>query len=163
MIVKLQPTEMYVCGQIATLRVVQNLVKSREPRYGAPESEGSYETHWTGCLGEMAIAKSLGWYWAGSLGNLGAADVGDRIQVRSTFEPTGRLILHPEDADNQPFILVRLHGIPEIEVCGWVMGIDGKSDRFWTDPAGGRPAFFVPAQSLRPMSELKTLADQRIS
>ena len=52
-----------------------------------------------GCLGEMALAKKLGWYWDGK-GVKRAPDVG-QVDVRTTPLERGRLILHPDDPDER--------------------------------------------------------------
>jgi hypothetical protein len=40
---------------------------------------------------------------------------------------------------------------PVFILRGWIWGREGKRDEWWTDPACGRPAFFVPQNALRPM------------
>jgi hypothetical protein len=148
---------MLTCGGITVQRIVANLKDGREGRYGAVNGEGSFEYHWTGCLGEMAVAKHFNLFWAGALGNFDAADVGGIIQVRARGRSDGQLILHPKDNDAAPFVLALAPHPPLILLCGWVYARDGKKPNFWKDPAGGRPAFFVPKDVLRPLEELETL------
>jgi hypothetical protein len=83
------------------------------------------------------------------------------VQTRTTSYdgPNLGLILHPEDRDNDPFVLVQLH-LPEALVIGWIMGRDGKRARYWTELQPGRPCFFVPARELRPASDLKAALER---
>jgi hypothetical protein len=36
---------------------------------------------------------------------------------------------------------------------GFLKAVEGKIDKYWSDPAGGRPAFFVPYDDMRPFEE----------
>ena len=103
-----------------------------------------------GALGEMFVAKGFGLYWSGSLGNFDAADVGD-IEVRTAAKHNYRLILHPTDNDSARWILVTGRA-PDFRVQGWILGEDAKIKKYWEDPKGGRPAYFVPQSALLPMS-----------
>lgn len=76
-----------------------------------------------------------------------------KYEVRGTRYSYGKLLLHPKDRDEQIFILVT--GLPPTFcLVGWIKGKDGKNPKFWSDPVGGRPAFFVPQTSLNPIEEL---------
>jgi hypothetical protein len=37
---------------------------------------------------------------------------------------------------------------------GWCYGEEAMQDKFWADPARGRPAYFVPQSTLREMNTL---------
>ena len=37
---------------------------------------------------------------------------------------------------------------PTFKVCGWIKGVDGKSEEFAQSPNGRPPAFFVPQHRL---------------
>lgn len=107
--------------------------------------EGSYY--------EAAVCKFLQLPY--TKGVLRGDDAG-RYQVRGTTYPNGRLILHPEDHDSKIYILV-VGEVPEFTLYGWILGVDGKKDEYWDDPAGGRPAFFVPQSVLnKDIGSLKT-------
>lgn len=149
--------EMYLCCMVANMRMMANLRDRRQPRYGAPPDEGSYEIHLFGCFGEMAVAKHFNLFWAGSIGNFKATDVGGRVQARAGRRSHHSLLLHPDDADHQPFVLALTHDLPSVTLYGWTFGRDGKQPQFWRDPVGDRPAFFVPQSALHPMHELQLL------
>lgn len=153
--VKLVPAEILHAAHCGAMRYVQNIKLGRPPTYGS-ERESPWHTHINGALGEVAVAKFLGRYWdgMGALGDLGALDVRD-VQVRWRAKDWYDLLLHPEDGDDLPFVLVT-GAAPSYRLHGWIIGRDGKQDRYWSDPAGGRPAFFVPQADLR---EMATLSD----
>ena len=110
-----------------------------------------------GAWGELALAKMTGTYWAGDLEkpDRGAPDVGP-WHVRTASRTNDSLLLHPEDRDDEPFVLVSLVAIPVLRVMGWCLAADGKHERFWKNPTGrpGRDCYFVPPMDLSPVNEL---------
>lgn len=148
--ITLTAEELRLAAMVEVARRVENLSQGRQPKYGA---EHGWTTGVEGAAAEMALAKHLGVYWSGAIGNLKAADVG-RLQVRSTARLDGCLILHPSDADDDVFILA-VGVAPTFEFRGWLRAKDGKLPEFWRDPNTGRPAFFVPQDKLRTMRENK--------
>ncbi len=127
-------------------RQVENLKKDRKPFYGA-DNKNDWQKHIEGCLGEMALAKHLGVYWSGK-GGFRGPDVAD-YQVRTTPYSDGHLLLHPDDPDDKTFwLLTGVNGIYDIR--GYILGSDGKQQKFWADRTGNnRWAFFVPQSELR--------------
>ena len=144
MIVELTPWEMLLAAQAGVMRQVENKKLGRRPAYGAGSAQ-DWQLNIEGALGEYALAKHLGLYWSGK-GKLRAADVGD-VDVRTRSKPHYELILHDDDPDDRIFwLLTGVYG--RYEVRGWIQGRDGKRPEYWSDPAGGRPAYFVPQSAL---------------
>lgn len=149
--------ELQIAHVVAGQRWLQCLKMGLGGKYGAPEDNSQSDAiSLQGAVGEMAVAKCLNLYWAGSLGEFARGkDVGDCVDVRSVTKSSHSLILHPADKDDTPYILVELSKPSEATLVGWVYGVDGKNPLYWADPSGkGRPAFFVPRKDLRPISEL---------
>ena len=144
--VSLSASEMMSAALAGVMRQVENCVRSRPPRFGAGIAN-DWQLHIEGCLGEYALAKFLGVFWPGK-GKLRAADVGD-MDVRTRSRDNYELILHESDPDDRVFWLV-CGSNGKYAVKGWITGQDGKRREFWKDPAGGRPAYFVPHYALRP-------------
>jgi hypothetical protein len=144
--IELTASELRQACVVACDRQIENLYKRRADAHGCPPDIG-WQAHIEGAAGEMAFAKWRNRYWSGSLGDLQADDVGN-VQVRTRSKHSYDLILHDDDPDDRPFVL--LTGLaPRFRVRGWIWGRDGKQQQFWSDPAGGRAAYFVPATALR--------------
>ena len=147
--VYLTPSELYQAANVGCMRQCTNLRDGRKHRHGADASVG-WSLSIEGACGEAAVAKALGIYWSGSLGDFKAKDVG-KHQVRTTHHPDGCLILHKTDLNEDIFLLVT--GLaPEYELRGWTQGFEGKHLKHWRTDTG-RPAFFVPQEALYPMAE----------
>jgi hypothetical protein len=145
----------YVAGQMN----LSNKMEKAKARYGAPDNDEM--THVHAMRAELAVAKAFNLFWSGSVGNKDAVDVGGILEVRSSARTgNSRLILHPTDRDDYPYIFADVSAAPTIRLCGWIMGRDGKQQQFWTDPtAAGRPAFFIPQSDLLPMADLHFLVE----
>ena len=132
---------------VGVLRQSSNLEGKLEHKYNADPDRG-WDYHITGALGELAVAKSFGIFWSGSIDNFLAADVG-HLQVRATPGDRNRLTLHPKDGDGQRWILVTGRP-PQYTIHGWVFGHEGKRQEYWEDPTRkNRPCYFVPQHVLR--------------
>ena len=149
---ELTSDELELAAMIACKRQIQNLFLGRCDAYGA-KREGGWSLHIEGAAGEMAVAKWSRSWWAGNLGDLCADDVG-KVQVRTRSRHDYELPIHPSDPDDRAFILVT--GLaPRFVLRGWIWGREGKRQEWWRDPAGGRPAFFVPHTAMRLLRERK--------
>ncbi len=153
--VTLSTFEIMQAALVGVMRQCQNIRAGRVDAHGASNKMG-WQLHIEGACGEMAVAKHFGIFWNGNIGNLRADDVGD-LQVRTRSRHNYDLILHPSDPDDKAFILVT--GVcPGYQLRGWILGSAGKKPEFWKDPAGGRPAFFVPTEQLEPLDTLRGAA-----
>lgn len=146
--VTLSNPEMLLAAQVGVMRRVKAITVDRQARYGFDGEPWGSDIE--SCGAEMAIGKLVGTYWSPDLVP-GPGDVGN-IEVRSSTKADARLILHPDDPDEALFILVTGR-LPEFEVHGAIVGKQGKVENYWTDPGTGRPAFFVPREALRPLSD----------
>jgi hypothetical protein len=119
----------------------------RQDRYGRSADNG-WSDHYEGACGEIAFCKAFNLYWAAKVKASGTIpDVDPDIQVKTARKHHYKLILHPEDDDEQRFIHVT--GLwPHFRVVGWIMAWDGKDEAYWKEPVPGRPAFFVPSEKL---------------
>jgi hypothetical protein len=145
-IVTLTPSEIFQGAMVGVMRQTANIRDRRRNAHGLETQRLDWQYHIEGALGELAFAKFIGAFWSGSMGDLRADDV-QTWQVRTRSLHYGQLILHPHDPDDRRFVLVR-GVVPAFTIVGWILGADGKRPEFWADPAGGRPAFFVPETAL---------------
>lgn len=144
-IVVLTPSEIVQGAMIGVMRQATNIRDRRTNAHGLNDGH-DWQYQIEGALGEMAFAKLQGVFWTGALGQLRADDVGT-WQVRTRSRSDYQLILHPNDPDDRRFVLVR-GSCGKYDVVGWIQARDGKRKEFWSDPAKGRPAFFVPDSAL---------------
>jgi hypothetical protein len=64
------------------------------------------------------------------------------------------LIVQRQSDPDKKFVLVTIDS-GETLLHGWCYGEEAMQDKFWADPAGGRPAFFMPQSALHSMETLK--------
>lgn len=149
--IKMTPSQIVQAGIVGVLRQSQNIQKRRAARYGASDNN-DWQLHIEGCLGEMAVAFHFGLFWDGKVGIMTSGDVG-KIEVRTRSEPRYSLIVHHTDNDDSRFVLVTGKN-GDYCLRGWMFGRVAKDEKWWSDPSGqGRPAYFVPAEELRDMTE----------
>jgi len=153
MIIRMRPTQSELCfaQNVGMLRNTVAIRAGTPPRHGCEQNR--WDVNINGAIGEMMLAKYLGIYWAGAIGDKLAADVGKYYQVRATDHPYGKLIAHPSDVDWQPFVLARIL-LPEVHLVGWLWGGDAKQDEFWKTDVR-EPAFFA-----FPVNGMETLPDE---
>jgi hypothetical protein len=147
-VIQLSASEMMLAAQAGVMRTVENLVK------GASGAHGSAVDDWTmsieGALAEWAASKALGIHWPGK-GKMRGADAGN-LQIRSTKNPKGGLMLHQTDKDPDIFILM-IGQSSNWQPAGWIRAFDGKKKYWWRTDLRS-PAFLVPQSELNDMVEL---------
>jgi hypothetical protein len=93
-------------------------------------------------------------------GDRHSPDVG-WFDVRATPYRTGGLLVHPDDVDDRPILLVIIgvgaHGT-SYRMAGWCWGHEAKQARWWWVGHAGRavrwPCYRVPQAELRPPASL---------
>ena len=151
MLVELTPAEVLQGAQAGIMRQTKNIHQKLKPAYGA-STENDWQLHVEGCLGEMVVAKYLNRFWQGAVGVPHHGDIG-RLEVRTSNRETARLIVHDRDLSDSIFILVTGRN-GSYNIRGWIRGEEAKQSRFWKDPVGGRPAYFVPQSELIEIGKL---------
>ncbi len=103
-----------------------------------------------GALAEMAFAKLMNIYWDGKINKLTKGDVGF-WEVRQTKHTDGCLRIAPTDNNDAPYVLLTgQNGV--YFVRGWMMGIEGKQQKYWRKMSDqGRYNFWVPQSDLLPI------------
>lgn len=155
--VRLSWSELRRAGHVGIDRYVRVLAARHSTDAYVPDHP-EWEAHVLGAWGECVVAKVTDCYWIGDLGRPdgGAGDVGS-MHVRTAARSDRKLILHDDDVDDEPFILVVPLRLPQFRIVGWCYGREGKLPVYW-ETFTGRPAYFVPQDVLRPLSELRALA-----
>jgi hypothetical protein len=121
------------------------------PRYG----KLAHEIHLLGAMGEMAVASYLGLkqhLYLETRPRRGSDDL-PGIDVKTRSRHRYDLIVQKNEDPLKKFVLVTIEN-QETIIRGWCLGEDAMKEEFWADPARGRPAYFVPQATLRPIEEL---------
>lgn len=140
--IKLTLEELMIAAQVGSIRRVSGIKSGMDKNKHTSKSD--WGTDIDGAAAEMAFAKWLGVYWAGSNRTFKAPDVGS-WQVRSTTHREGCLIVRPNDSDRDSFVLI-LTATPSFFIAGWLMGSDAKQDKFRRDDS-----WWVPQNELKPL------------
>ncbi len=143
--------EIEMAAQVGLRRQLEALQRNLPDRHGYNGRDG-WTVHIEGAAGELAVAKTLGRFWNGSVNTFhNGGDVG-KIQVRTRSKDDYDLIVREDDRDGDYFVLVT-GCIPSFEVRGWILGTDAKRPE-WLQTHGGREAaYFVPAAALTPFRQ----------
>lgn len=109
-----------------------------------------------GVLGEMMVCRYMNWKYEFRVNSFRAADIGDRLEVRTTTDRKNHCKVRPDDDDD--FVVVM--GIIEtlespVYLPGWITVAAGREFPLRDPHRLGRPFHFVPQSALRPMPELK--------
>lgn len=100
---------------------------------------------------EMLVARYFGKYHGWQEETDEDGDVGV-IQVRHTLRRDGCLIVHPDDRDEAPFVLV-VGSMPYQQIIGGIFGSRAKAKEWWRDDVRN-PAYFVPQEALSPLKPI---------
>ena len=123
-VVQLTEREIAMAKAVARRRTADNAAAGRVPAHRLPVDRAP-QVDEQGCVGEAAAAKGLNLFW-GEWERFRAVDVGGRVEVRTVDKPGRALILHKNDRDDLPFLLVDLSDLPTARLLGWTFGGDGK-------------------------------------
>jgi hypothetical protein len=123
---------------------------------GAWQGSKALDIHLLGAAGEMAVASFLGMkehLYQETEARRGSDDLpGMDIKTRSRHKYD--LIVQKNEDARKKFVLVTIE-CQKTFLHGWCYGHEALQERFWADPARGRPAYFVGKEHLRPMETLK--------
>ena len=112
--------------------------------------------HRLGALGEVAVAAHLGledYVFAESEAKRGTADLPGDIEVKTRSRHGYDLIVQRDERPDKKLVLVTIEN-NRILLHGWCVAGDVMQERFWADPARGRPAYFVPKRVLNSLDTL---------
>jgi hypothetical protein len=122
---------------------------------GAARGDKALEIHLLGAAGEMAVGSFLGLkhlLYQESEAKRSSDDL-PGIDVKTRSKRSYDLIVQRQSDPDKKFVLVTIENQQTL-IHGWCYGKDAMQDRFWKDPARGRPAYFVPQDFLYPMESI---------
>lgn len=152
--IALTTEEMVRYGSAGLARTANALEMRRVGAHGFDRNHERWQIDVEGVLTEAAAAKALNLPYKPVVGELDTllGDIGPGLQVRGTKYPTGSLLIHNKDLDDDIFILVTgIYGVYDIR--GWIHARDGKLEKLWK-MYKNRGAFWVGQEWLKPIETL---------
>ena len=122
---------------------------------GAWKGSKALDIHMLGAAGEVAVASYLGMkehLFKETEARRGSDDL-PGIDVKTRSKTRYDLIVQKNEDVRKKFVLVTIEN-QKTFLHGWCYGHEAMQERFWADPARGRPAYFVTKEHLRPMESL---------
>ena len=122
---------------------------------GAWQGSKALDIHLLGAAGEMAVAAVLGlkhqlYKEVEAKRNSDDLPV---IDVKTRSKHSYDLIVQKDEDPGKKFVLVTIEKGKTL-VHGWCWGGEAMNEKFWADPARGRPAYFVQKENLHPMETI---------
>lgn len=157
----LTETDLYVASLVGIRRCINSAVLNFGNR-GVTKSR-MWDVDINGSLGELAFCRLMNIYFSATSEKPDKVDFligGVKVEIRTAFELSSRLIIRRGDLDDAVFVLMT-GAMLEFEFQGWIWGKEGKMDGFVDAPANRTPAWFVPKESLRGLEELKQILRDR--
>ena len=133
-----------------------NELKGLKGRNGGPEDgDKALRAHMLGAAGELAVASYLGLkdhLFKEAEAKRGSDDL-PGIDVKTRSKSRYDLVVQKHENPSKKFVLVTIENRQTL-LHGWCYGHEAMNERYWADPARGRPAYFVPQSVLHPMEAL---------
>ena len=134
-----------------------NEEKGLQGRNKGPQTgQKAIDVHLIGAAGEMAVASYLGLkheLYKETEAKRGSDDL-PGIDVKTRSKTFYDLIVQKNEDPEKKFVLVTIEKRRTL-IHGWCYGKEAMKPEYWSDPAQGRPAYFVPKECLHPIQELK--------
>ena len=106
MMIVLTKAEKAICEWVGRQRLSYAQRTNRNAGEGPSRGNESPKNHIRGAECELAASIALNVSWRPNIGLLNEHDIGGFIEVRSTDLPDGRLIVKPDAADIDPYVLM---------------------------------------------------------
>ena len=123
---------------------------------GAWKGSKALDIHLLGAAGEVAVASYLGLkehLFKETEAKRGSNDLPGNIDVKTRSKSRYDLIVQKHENPSKKFVLVTIENQKTL-IHGWCYGEEAMDEKFWADPARGRPAYFVPKEHLHPIETL---------
>lgn len=135
-----------------------NEKKGLKGRNGGPEEgEKALFAHKLGAAGELAVADYLHlreFLYQETEAVRGSFDLPPNIDVKTRSRHNYDLICQLDEKPGKILVLVTIQNKITL-IHGWIKSEDAMREQWRKDPAGGRPAYFVPQSALFPLLDLR--------
>ena len=144
----------------AMRRQAINEKKGLKGRNGGPANgDKALFFHKLGAAGELAIADYLQlreFLYQEAEARRGSCDIPPNIDVKTRSRHHYDLICQLDEKPGKILVLVTIQNKITL-LHGWIRSEDAMNEQWRKDPAGGRPAYFVPQFALSSMNTLLAL------
>lgn len=106
-VVTLDYLELEIAMCVAGFRLKRVLAKHLNRGHG--DFNRGFQREAPGAIGEVALAKHLGWYWSGGMDDFGQEGDVNNYQVRGSFNPHQHLMFYETDKLDQTGVLVTIN------------------------------------------------------
>jgi len=162
-IIYLTPDQKKKALEEANRRQTVNEQKNLLGRNNAPAfGPSSLNMHRIGAMGEMAAAVFLNLQdqvFQATTSVRGSSDLPGDIEVKTRSKHSYDLIVQKDERPDKKMILITVEK-GTIIIWGWCIAEEVMKKEYWSDPARGRPAYFVPKKVLRPIETLELKAEE---
>jgi hypothetical protein len=149
--VTLSLPEMIHGATVGAIRAYESITSGMSDAHGFDaRSKSGLSINVDGACAEIAVARVRDVYFIPTVNTFKDADIGSKIQVRSTASHSNRLLVRSDDDPNHYFVLVT-GSAPDLCVRGYIKGSDAMSPMFLDNPGHREEAWFVPQSYLKPM------------
>jgi hypothetical protein len=138
--------ELRMAATVGLHRQLSALARGLEDKHGADPEEG-WGYHIEGSCGELAVAKSVGRYWDGSVDTFRRIPDLGHVEIRTRSKHCYELIVRKDDDPEKIFIHVTGRA-PHFWIRGWMKGADAQRDEWWQNHGDREWAWFVPNNEL---------------
>jgi len=146
--VRLTEVQMLMAAQAGIAKRIRSFRDGLNPYVHCSKSD--WATDIDGACAEMAVAKFLDVFYDGSINSFKLPDVAG-LQVRSTTNLVGKLIIRPNDVPRaSDFFVLVICKAPLFWIRGGMFGEDAMQDMFLFDPNNGgtKDSWFVEQKCL---------------
>lgn len=142
----------------AMRRQLVNEKKGLKGRNGGPaDGDKALFFHKLGAAGELAVADYLQlreFLYQETEAKRGSCDLPPNIDVKTRSRHDYDLICQLDEKPGKTLVLVTIQNKITL-LHGWMKSEDAMQEQWKKDPAGGRPAYFVPQSALLPLIDLR--------
>lgn len=142
----------------AMRRQLVNQKKGLKGRNGGPaDGDKALFFHKLGAAGELAVADYLQlreFLYQETEAKRGSSDLPPNIDIKTRSCHRYDLICQLDEKPGKTLVLVTIQNKITL-LHGWIKSEDAMKEQWKKDPAGGRPAYFVPQSALLPLIDLR--------
>ena len=132
--------------------------KGLKGRNGGPASgDRALFFHKLGAAGELAVADYLQlreFLYQETEAKRGSSDLPPNIDIKTRSRHSYDLICQLDERPGKILVLVTIQNKTTL-LHGWMKSEDAMKEQWKKDPAGGRPAYFVPSCELHSLVDLR--------